>query len=74
MGNVEPLVLPSALRLELRWVELLSRSAPPSRLGLAGEEVEDVTDHTGVGLEELGVATACADHCGELSALDVENF
>ena len=49
-------------------------SALSSCLGLAGEEVKDVTDHTGVGLEELGVATTCTDHCSELVALDVENF
>ena len=49
-------------------------SALSSCLGLAGEEVEDVTDHTGVGLEELGVATTCTDHCSELVALDIENF
>ncbi len=49
-------------------------SALSSCLGLAGEEVKDVTDHTGVGLEELSVATACTDHCSELVALDVENF
>ncbi|SVD82050.1 uncharacterized protein METZ01_LOCUS434904, partial [marine metagenome] len=68
------LVLASALRLELRCGQLPSSSASRQHLGLVGEQVEDVTEHTGVSLEQLGVATACADHRAELTALDVKNF